>query len=72
MNNLKLLQVYDEESVELGLVSTDMTEGELKQAIVAIDPDNQFGMDYFEKFEEYASEINKNCTRFYIDGTVNL
>lgn len=69
---LQLLQVYNTENEEIGLVSTDLTEEELKQSILQIDPDDLHSMDYFEKFEAYAELINKRCTRFFIDGVINI
>lgn len=69
---MELLQIIDEDGSDLGLVQTDMIESELKKALEVIDPSDEHGMSEFEKFEEHADDIGKSCTRFYIDGVINL
>jgi len=72
MEDLLLKQIYGTDGEELGLVTTNMTEKELKEAVRKIDADDEYNMDCFEKFEEYANTLDKSCTRVYVDGTVNL
>ena len=56
----------------VGLVMSDMTSEEMEEALIQIDPEDEHSMSVFEKLEEYASEIDKQCTRMYVDEVVVL
>ncbi len=70
----RIIQIQDRDGNEIGLIKTNMKDKELKESFEKIrDPEGIFEISCFERFEEYASELEgRFCDRFYIDDIMEV
>jgi hypothetical protein len=69
---VKLVQLYDKTSENIGLVKTNLTEEEMNKALLVVGEDDT--MEFFEKFEAYAKTLDRPavCERVSIDDIYTL
>jgi len=65
---MRIVQIYNSNNEEVGLIKTDLTDSELKRAVEIIDDE----FDVFDKFELYANQIGRTakCGRVFVEELV--